>query len=63
MSLRKGSLISHDTRTNKNKYSSIKTTFKSQVSISKGKGRGRGIGRGRGGRNNGQRDDKEDHEQ
>ena len=54
-----GSLISLETRIDRNKDSSIETAFKSQVFISKGKGRGRG----RGGRNNGQQDEREDHGQ
>ena len=41
-----GSLLSHEARIDKNKDSTLETTFKSQVYISRG--RGRGLSRGRG---------------
>ena len=51
-----GSLLSHEARIDRNKDSTLETTFKSQVSIS------RGLGRGQGGRYGGQRDGREEHE-
>ena len=53
-----GSLISHETRIEKNKDSTLETAFKRQVSISRDRGRGRSRtrGRGRSRRYDGQRD-------
>jgi len=59
-----GPLLSHEARIDKNKDSTLETTFKSQVSISRDRGRviSRMRGKGRSGRYGGQRDDREDHE-
>eukprot|EP00253_Pinus_taeda_P031660 PITA_31660 len=43
-----GLLLSHKARIDRNKYSTLETTFKSQVSISRDRGRGRSRTRGRG---------------
>lgn len=46
-----GSLLSHESKMNRNNNSSLENAFRSQVSFSRGRGRSnfRGIGRGRGG--------------
>ena len=43
-----GSFLSHETRIDRNKDSTLETAFKSQVYISRGRGRSRLRGRGRG---------------
>eukprot|EP00253_Pinus_taeda_P010915 PITA_10915 len=59
-----GSLLSHEARRDINKDSTLKTAFKSQVSISRDRGRDRSIsrGKGKGGRHGSQRDSREEHE-
>ena len=41
-----GSLLSHEARIDRNKDSTLETSFKSQVYISRGRGIGRSRGRG-----------------
>ena len=57
-----GSLLLHEVRIDRNEDSTLETTFKSQVYISRGQGRGRSRGRGRDKNYGGKRDGREEHE-
>ena len=57
-----GSLLSHEARIDRNKDSTLETTFQSEVYISRGRGKGRSRSRGRGSNYGGHRDGRDDHE-